>query len=270
MTTRTARSADDETGTESAASEVIPAETDAAETGVAETGTEETAAVAADTAVSGEVKRAAAKRPVRRGSWRDRRIALDRRRLIVAGAVAVIVIGMGSTCGYFAYEHGNTADQVAAARAQAADRDAASKAGADFLTTMFTVNDSSLDHWDSAVLAATTDSMHDQLGQWRQVLDKLVKAHTDMTSSVKDIGVVSQNDDAITLLAVIESTGSTDPANPQPGTTDSSALVDMRKIGAQWKVSGYGPAGGVPPAAAPAAPPAADTPAPTTGDQAPR
>lgn len=265
MTTRTARPADNEAGTESAASRVIPSET----------GTEEAAAVAADTAVSRKVKQSAAKRPVRRGSWRDRRIALDRRRLIVAGAVAVIVIGMGSTCGYFAYEHGNTADKVAEARAQAADRDAASKAGADFLTTMFTVNDGSLDHWDTAVLAATTDSMHDQLGQWRQVLDKLVKAHTDMTSSVKDIGVVSQNDDAITLLAVIESTGSTDPANPQPGTTDSSALVDMRKIGAQWKVSGYGPAGGVPPAAAPttppaAAPPAADTPAPATGDQAPR
>ncbi|MFI1916940.1 hypothetical protein [Nocardia sp. NPDC020380] len=194
----------------------------------------------------------------------------DRRRRVAAIVAAVIVVVMGSACGYFAYQHGDTADRVAAARAQAADRDAASKAGADFLTTMFTVNDSSLDHWDSAVLAATTDSMHDQLGQWRQVLDKLVKTHTDMTSTVKDIGVASQNGDAITLLAVIESTGSTDPTNPQPGTTDSSALVDMRKIGGQWKVSGYGPAGGVPPAAAPTTPPATDAPAPTTGDQAPR
>ncbi|MCU1647040.1 MAG: hypothetical protein JWN03_7315 [Nocardia sp.] len=190
-------------------------------------------------------------------------IVLTKRRLLVAvAAAAVLVGGSGTACGYFALARTHAADAVSTARARTADQDAASKAGADFLTTMFTVNDGSLDRWDSAVLASTTDSMHDQLGQWRGVLDKLVKAHLEMNSTVKDIGVVSQNGDAITLLAVIESTGRTDPDAKEPGTNDSSVLVDMHKIDGHWKVSGYGPAGGLPPAPAPTtdAPAPAETP----------
>ncbi|MFB7716975.1 hypothetical protein [Nocardia sp. NPDC056100] len=206
---------------------------------------------------------ATTKKPVRQRSWRDRRIALTKRRVLTALAAAAITLGgSAATCGYFALARDDAADQVSAAQAHTTDRDAATKAGSDFLTTMFTVNDGSLGRWDSAVLATTTDSMHDQLGQWRTVLDKLVKAHLEMASTVKDIGVVSQNGDALTLLAVIESTGRTDPDAKEPGTTYSSALIDLRKIDNTWKISGYGPAGGLPPAAP-------SPPAPTP-DQTPR
>ncbi|MFF2551494.1 hypothetical protein ACFVUS_10875 [Nocardia sp. NPDC058058] len=205
------------------------------------------------------------KKPVGQRSWRDRRIELTKRRVVAASTAAAIVLGgSAAACGYLALARDEAADRVSVSQSRAADRDAATKAGSTFLTTMFTVNDASLDRWDSAVVASTTDSMHDQLAQWRTVLDKLVKAHLEMASTVQDVGVVAQHDDAVTLLAVIESTGRTDPDAKDPGTTYSSALVDLRKINGDWKVSSYGPAGGLPPT--PAAPPA---PAPTP-DQTPR
>ncbi|WP_067813166.1 hypothetical protein [Nocardia inohanensis] len=198
-------------------------------------------------------------------SWREREIVLNARRRLAAGiAAAVLLGGIGSGLGYFAYEHGKAADTVAAAQALAGDRDAASKAGSEFLTTMFTVNDGSLDRWESAVLASTTDSMHDQLGQWKNVLQKLISAHMEMSSTVKDVGVVSQAEDAVTLLAVIESTGRTSPDSAAPSVTSSSAVIDLRKIDGKWKIQGYGPAGGTPPAA-----PATGTAAPAP-DQTPR
>ncbi|MFE3189631.1 hypothetical protein ACFXHA_11530 [Nocardia sp. NPDC059240] len=208
-------------------------------------------------------------RPARKPrSWRDREIAVTKRRVRAAGLAALLLLGgIGSACGYFAYEKHTAAADVAAAQARQTDRDAAAKAASTFLTTMFTVNDGSLDRWDSAVLAATTDSMHDQLAQWRAVLEKLVKAHVQMSSVITDIGPVSQNGDAVTLLAVIESTGNTDPNSAQPGTTDSSAVVDMRRIDGTWKVQGYGPAGGMPAAKSAPAPTSTAAPAP---DQAPR
>ncbi|WP_067706865.1 hypothetical protein [Nocardia yamanashiensis] len=197
-------------------------------------------------------------------SWRDRSIVVTGRRRLATGiAAAVLLGGTGSALGYFAYEHGRAADQVVAARALAADRDSAAKAGSEFLTTMFTVNSGSLEHWDSAVLAGTTDSMHAQLAQWKTVLQKLVSANMEMSSTVKDVGVVSQAGDAVTLLAVIESTGRTSPDSAAPNITTSSALIDLRQIDGKWKVQGYGPAGGMPPAAP------ATSPAPTP-DQTPR
>lgn len=203
------------------------------------------------------------KTPVRQRSWRNRSLVLTRQRVIAAAAAAALVLGgTASGLGYFALVSGTAQDRVATAAAEVSDREAATKAGSEFLTTMFTVNDGSLTRWDSAVLASTTDSMHEQLGQWRTVLDKLVKAHLEMSSTIKDIGVVSYNGDAVTLLAVIESVGRTDPDATEPGTNYSAALVDMRKQDGHWKVSSYGPAGGMPPAAAKPPAPTTDAPAP--------
>lgn len=202
-------------------------------------------------------------------SWRDRKISLTRQHLIAAAAAAAVLLGgTGSLCGYYAIQKSSTADKVAAADSRKTDEDAASKAASSFLTTMFTVNDGSLERWDNAVIATTTDSMHQQLGQWRTVLERLVKAHVEMSSQVTDIGVVSRNGDAVTLLAVIESTGRTDPDAAQPSVSSSAALVEMRRVDDRWKVEGYGPAGGIPPATEPAPQtPPAETPAP---EQTPR
>ncbi|MBL1078954.1 hypothetical protein JK358_31575 [Nocardia sp. 2] len=219
-------------------------------------------------------------KPVARAprTWREREIPLTRKRL--AGAViatAVLLGGSGAVCGYFALERSSAADAVAAGAARQDDRDAASASASTFLSTMFTVNDSSLTRWDATVLDSTTDGMHEQLAQWRGVLEKLVGAKVQMSSVIKDIGIVAQDGDAITLLAVIESTGNADPASTQPGVSNSAALIDMRKIDGRWKVQGYGPAGGIP--AVPSAPatdapatdaPASDAPATTAPDATPR
>ncbi|GAB0101750.1 hypothetical protein JMUB6875_07140 [Nocardia sp. JMUB6875] len=173
--------------------------------------------------------------------------SVTRQRVIaLVAAVGLLLGGSGAACGYFAYSKARAAEQVATAQARAADRDAAIKAGSEFLTTMFTIDDGSLDRWEKSVLAATTDGMHEQLAQWKTVLQKLISAHVDMSSTVKDVGVVSQNGDAVTLLAIIESSGRADPAAAQPSPSDSAALVDLRRIDGQWKIQGYGPAGGKP------------------------
>ncbi|WP_405492350.1 hypothetical protein [Nocardia sp. NBC_00511] len=235
---------------------------------------------ASDTDASGVAARPARPRPARRSEtrrgglrgWYTRELAVTRPKLLAAAAAAAVLLaGTGSACGYFAYTRHHAVTEVRASQSRVTDRDAATKAGTDFLTTMFTVNDGSLDRWEQSVLAATTDSMHDQLAQWKTVLQKLVAAHLEMSSTITDSGVVSQAPDAVTVLAVIESTGRTDPGNPQPGTSSSAALIDLRKIDGHWKVQSYGPAGGTPPAATPAPPavPATGTPSPAP-DQSPR
>lgn len=232
---------------------------------------------ASDTDASGVAARPAKPRPARRSTarrdgWYTRELAVARPKLLAAAAAVVVLLaGTGSACGYFAYTRQHAAAEVHTAQSRATDRDDATKAGTDFLTTMFTVNDGSLDRWEQSVLAATTDSMHDQLAQWKTVLQKLVAAHLEMSSTITDSGVVSQTLDSVTVLAVIESTGRTDPGNPQPGTSSSAALIDLRKIDGRWKVQSYGPAGGTPPVvtSAPPATPATGTPTPVP-DQTPR
>ncbi|MEU0545323.1 hypothetical protein ABZ319_36160 [Nocardia sp. NPDC005978] len=203
---------------------------------------------------------------------RDRGPEVTRGRLIAAATAAALLLGgSGSALGVFAVTSAQATDRVAAAEAWATDRVDALAAGSAFLTTMFTVDDGSLQRWDSAVLGATTDSMHDQLTRWRAVLEKLVAAHLEMSSTVKEIGVVTQDGDAVTLLAVIESTGRTDPA-ADPGTSSSAALIDLRRLDGRWRVSGYGPAAGLPPAApaAPAAAPESPAPVPPEAAETPR
>ncbi|MEV6556820.1 hypothetical protein AB0M22_13950 [Nocardia sp. NPDC051756] len=150
---------------------------------------------------------------------------------------------MGYLCWHTAGETRDAAAEVSSAEQRQADQQAASAAGSAFLATMFTVDSTSMAKWDSAVLSATTDGMHAQLGQWRAVLEKLVGAHTEMTSKVLDVGVLTQSDTAMTLLAVIESTGRSDPS-ATPTTNQSAAIVDLTKVGDRWKVERYGPAGG--------------------------
>ncbi|NNH70973.1 hypothetical protein HLB23_14060 [Nocardia uniformis] len=189
---------------------------------------------------SEDVAQTSAKPVARR---RPRLLVLGKRQaLAVALALVLCLAGTGSACAYFAITKHSAAAAADSERAAQADREAATKAGSDFLTTMFTVDKGSLDRWDAMVVGATTDAMHPQLVQWRGVLEKLVGANVEMSSKVTSIGVRQQTGPAVTLIAVIESTGRTDP-DAQPGTSSSAALIELRQIDGRWKVQSYGPAG---------------------------
>ncbi|WP_067813168.1 hypothetical protein [Nocardia inohanensis] len=159
----------------------------------------------------------------------------------IAAAIAVIAAGSGFGAWHFAAARDDLAQTASGYRAQADDRDAALKAGASFLATAYTVdavNDKGMAKWNTAMTAATTDTLKEQVRQTKALLSLLTEANASMTGSVADSAVISQNDNLIRVLAVVKLTGNA-PGQGEPTTGSVTEYVDLMKVDGQWKVFSY-------------------------------
>lgn len=163
--------------------------------------------------------------------------------LALAAVIMAVLAVLGSAIGawHFAAANDGLRHTAAGFDARAADRAAATKAGADFLATAYTVdavNDKGMAKWNTAMTAATTDTLKDQVRQTKALLSLLTEANASMTGAVSDSAVISQNDTLIRVLAVVKLTGKA-PGQSDPTTGSVTEYVDLMKVGGTWKVFGY-------------------------------
>ncbi|MFE3189630.1 hypothetical protein ACFXHA_11525 [Nocardia sp. NPDC059240] len=163
---------------------------------------------------------------------------------LVAAAAAVVAVGVGGLgfgAVHFATARADLDKTASVQRAQQSDRDAALKAGSDFLVTAYTVDaerDKGMDKWNTAMIAATTDTLKDQVRQTKAMLSLLTEADASMTGAVGDTAVVSQNDNLIRILGVVKLTGKA-PGQADPTAGSVTEYVDLMKVNGAWKVFGY-------------------------------
>ncbi|MEV6768524.1 hypothetical protein AB0N05_07800 [Nocardia sp. NPDC051030] len=161
--------------------------------------------------------------------------------LAAAVVVAVAALALGIGAWHFADARGDLRQTAARFDTQAADRDAALRAGAGFLATAYTVdavNDKGMSKWNTAMTAATTDTLKEQVRQTKALLSLLTEADASMTGAVSESAVISQNDTLIRMLAVVKLTGKA-PGQGDPTTGSVTEYVDLMKVDGQWKVFGY-------------------------------
>lgn len=161
--------------------------------------------------------------------------------VVVAAVIAVLAAGMGIGAWHYAAARHDLEVTARGFDVQAGDREAALKAGAGFLATAYTVDaagDKSMAKWNAAMLAATTDTLKDQVRQTKALLSLLAEANASMTGTVSDSAVISQNDTLIRMLAVVKLTGSA-PGQTEPTTGSVTEYVDLMKVDGQWKVFSY-------------------------------
>ncbi|QLY29507.1 hypothetical protein H0264_30290 [Nocardia huaxiensis] len=163
---------------------------------------------------------------------------------VVVAAVtlaALLALGLFIAAGYFASERSDLASTATARQATTADHDAALKAGSEFLAVAYTVdavNDKGMSKWNTAMTAATTDTLKEQVRDTKAMLSLLTEAGASMTGTVGEAAVVSQNDTLIRMIAVVQLTGKA-PEQVEPTTGSVTEYVDLMKIDGTWKVFGY-------------------------------
>ncbi|MBL1078955.1 hypothetical protein JK358_31580 [Nocardia sp. 2] len=161
--------------------------------------------------------------------------------IAVAAALAVLTAGLGIGAWHFASAASDLDASAHTRQAQADDREAALRAGSDFLRIAYTVDavaDKSMAKWNAAMTAATTDTLKEQVRETKAMLSLLTEADATMTGAVGEAAVVSQNDNLIRMVAVVKLTGNA------PGQTDTTSgsvteYVDLMKVDGVWKVFGY-------------------------------
>lgn len=132
------------------------------------------------------------------------------------------------------------------AMAQAADRDQALQAGRQEITTLNTLDYTTVQQGLDLWMASTTGAFHDELQKDRDAtVTRIAQAKTTTKAQVTDAGI-SQLDDqggTATMIAVVNVTVTQQGQQPVQKTVRYQA--QLTRVGPQWKISAVGdvPAG---------------------------
>ncbi|WP_405492352.1 hypothetical protein [Nocardia sp. NBC_00511] len=179
----------------------------------------------------------------RPGASRRGRAGTVRFPVLIAGVLAIVMLvgGLGFGAWHFASEGDSLRRTAVRFDAQAADREGALRAGDGFLAAAYTVDavgDKGMGKWNDAMTAATTDTLKEQVRQTKALLSLLSESDANMSGTVSDSAVISQNDNLIRVLAVVKLTGKA-KGQAEPTTGSVTEYVDLMKVDGRWKVFGY-------------------------------